>query len=359
MGTTILITRALTQMNSLNNMKINKTLLLTGGCGFVGSHIVEGVLKDTDWNIVIIDRLDVSGSLERLRDMDIWEKEKHRVKFIWWDLKAPINQITANQIGQVDYIWHLAASSHVDRSIEDPLSFVMDNVVGTCNILTYARTIKDLQLFIYFSTDEVFGPAPEGVNYKEWDRYKSGNPYAASKAGAEELCIAFENTYKLPIIVTHCMNIVGERQHPEKFIPMCIRKILKNETIQIHSNKDKTKSGTRFYIHARNVCKALLFLTRNHSSGNKYNIVGEKEVSNLELAKFIYNTIVENDGEGGRPAFNYEMVDFHSSRPGHDLRYSLDGTKLKSLGFEYPLNFEQSLTKTIKWYLKHQRWLNL
>ena len=329
-----------------------KHLLITGGCGFVGSHVIEGVLKQTDWNITVLDRLDISGSLERLRDIDIWEKQKHRVKFIWWDLKASVNDITSVQIGNPDYIWHLAASSHVDRSIEDPMSFVMDNVVGTCNILNYARTVKDLQLFIYFSTDEVFGPAPEGTNFKEWDRYKSGNPYAASKAGGEELAIAFENTYKLPIIVTHTMNVVGERQHPEKFIPMCIRKILNGETITIHANKDKTKAGQRHYIHARNVCSALLFLTQNSSSpGNKYNIVGERELDNLELAQFIAKVIGKE--------LKYEMVDFHSSRPGHDLRYALDGTKLKSLGFRYPLNFEQSLTKTIKWYIKNQDWLKI
>jgi dTDP-glucose 4,6-dehydratase len=329
-----------------------KRILISGACGFVGSHIVEGILKDTDWEIVIIDRLDISGSLERLLNMECWEKEKQRVKFFWWDLKAPINQITSNQIGKVDYIYHLAASSHVDRSIEDPMSFVMDNVVGTCNILNYARTVKDLQLFIYFSTDEVFGPAPEGTAYKEWDRYKSGNPYAASKAGGEELAIAFENTYKLPIIVTHTMNVYGERQHPEKFMPMVIRKVLNGETVTIHANKDKTKSGTRFYIHARNVCKALLFLTKNSSSpGNKYNIVGEREVSNLELAQMIAKIIGKE--------LKYEMVDFHSSRPGHDLRYALDGTKLKSLGFLFPISFEKTLEKTVKWYLKNQKWLNL
>ncbi|MBI2140925.1 GDP-mannose 4,6-dehydratase [Candidatus Woesearchaeota archaeon] len=324
-------------------------VLITGGAGFIGHHLVEGVLKETDWEIVIMDRLDVSGSLERLRDISIWEREKHRVKFIWWDLKAPVNQIAANQIGKLDYIWHLAASSHVDRSIQDPLSFVMDNVVGTCNILNFAREIKGLKLFIYFSTDEVFGPAPEGVLYKEWDRYKSGNPYAATKAGAEELCVAFENTYKLPIIVTHTMNCFGERQHPEKFIPMCIRKILNGETVTIHSDKTKTKSGSRFYIHARNVGEALLFLTKKCQIGEKYNLVGEREVSNLDLAKFIAKVVGKE--------LKYEMVDFHSSRPGHDLRYALDGTKLKELGFEYPKTFEESMAKTVKWTLEHKEWL--
>ena len=325
-------------------------ILITGGAGFIGAHLVEGILKETDWEIVIIDRLDISGSLERLRDMNIWEDQKHRVKFIWWDLKAPLNEFVKKDIGEVDYIWHLAASSHVDRSIIDPLSFVMDNVVGTCNLLNFARGLKDLKLFIYFSTDEVFGPAPEGVFYKEWDRYKSGNPYAASKAGAEELCIAFENTYKLPIIVTHSMNIIGERQHQEKFIPMVIRKVLDGEKVTIHSDKTKTKSGSRHWIHARNVLKALFFLIDNFTIGEKYNIVGE-ERTNLAIAQMIAQFLGKK--------LNYELVDFHSSRPGHDLRYSLDGSKLKSMGFSYPKTLEQSLEKTVQWSVKHPRWLNV
>lgn len=322
-------------------------ILISGGCGFLGAHVIEGLLRETDWDIVTIDRLDLSGSLERLRDMECWEKEKHRVKFIWWDLKSDINEQTIKQIGEIDYIWHLAASSHVDRSIEDPLSFVMDNVVGTCNILNYARKVKP-KLFIYFSTDEVFGPAPEGVDYKEWDRYKSSNPYAAAKAGGEELAIAFENTYKLPIIVTHSMNLFGCRQHPEKFIPLVIKKVLSGDKVIIHSDKTKTKSGTRKWIHCRNVLEALLFLTENHESGDKYNIVGD-ELSNLELAQYIAEVI-------GKP-LHYEMVDFHTSRPGHDLRYSLDGNKLKEMGFEYPKDLKQSLKKTIEWYIKNQQWL--
>lgn len=323
-------------------------LLLTGGAGFIGSHIVEGILKDTDWDIVIIDRLDISGNLRRLTDMSIWEREKHRVKFIWWDLKSELNQQIIDEIGNIDYIWHLAASSHVDRSITDPMSFVMDNVVGTGNLLEYARKVIPKQ-FIYFSTDEVFGPAPKGTDYKEWDRYKSSNPYAATKAGAEELCIAYENTYKLPIIVTHTMNVVGERQHPEKFIPSTIKKILAGEKVIIHADKTKTKSGSRKWIHARNVCKALMFLTEKGESGDKYNIVGEEEVSNLEMAQSIARVL-------GKP-LNYEMVDFHSQRPGHDLRYSLSGEKLYNMGFRFPKNFRESLEKTIKWYLNNKLWL--
>lgn len=336
------------------NSSEQKTVLVTGGAGFIGAHIVEGVLKDTNWNIVILDRLDISGNLERLRDIDIWEKEKHRVKFIWWDLKSAINDCVKRDIGRVDYIWHLAASSHVDRSIDDPLSFVMDNVAGTCNILNFARQQEGLKLFINFNTDECFGPAPEGVFYKESDRHNPKNPYAATKVGQWALGVAFENCYKLPVINTYTMNVYGERQHPEKFMPMVIKKVLLGETVTIHANKDKTEAGKRHYIHARNVCKALLFLAEKGFTGyDEFNIVGEEEVDNLSLAQFIAKVVGKD--------LVYELVDFHSSRPGHDLRYALSGEKLKEMGFNYPKNFKESLEKTIKWYLEpeHKKWLNL
>lgn len=334
-------------------MKQNNKILLTGGAGFIGSHLVEGLLKKTNWEIVILDRLDLSGNLERLRDIEIWEKEKNRVKFIWWDLKAEINNSVSKEIGNIDYIWHLAASSHVDRSIENPLLFVMDNVVGTCNILNFARKINNLKLFINFNTDECFGPAPKGIFYKESDRHNPTNPYSASKVGQWALGVAFENCYKIPIINTYTMNVFGERQHPEKFIPMVIKKVIKGETVIIHSNKTKTQAGKRHYIHARNVCNALLFLTkRGFSKYEEFNIVGEKEVDNLTLAKFIAKTIGKE--------LKYEMTDFHSSRPGHDLRYALDGTKLKKLGFKYPKTFEESLKNTINWTanFKNKKWID-
>lgn len=332
----------------------NDTVLITGGAGFIGAHLIEGVLKDTNWNIVILDRLDISGNLERLRDIDIWEQEKQRVKFIWWDLKSPINDLISREIGKVDYIWHVAASSHVDRSIDDPLSFTMDNVVGTCNILNFARQVKDLKLFINFNTDECFGPAPEGVFYKESDRHNPKNPYAATKVGQWALGVAFENCYKTPVINTYTMNVYGERQHPEKFIPMVIRKTLLGQEVVIHANKEKTQAGKRHYIHARNVCKALLFLTNRGFGGyEEFNIVGEKEIDNLALAQFIAKVVGKD--------LKYTMTDFHSSRPGHDLRYALSGVKLRSAGFTFPKNFEESLEKTVKWYLeeKHKKWLNL
>ena len=338
-------------------------VLITGGAGFVGHHLVEHLLKNTTWEIVSLDRLDGSSTLERLADLDCWPQEKHRVRVVWHDLKSPINAHVAAKIGPVQVILHLAAASHVDRSIEDPMSFVMDNVVGTCNLLEYAGLVNGaggdmLHRFIYFSTDEVFGPAsskdmPHPYNhlsYHEWDRYRSANPYAATKAGAEELCLAYQNTYRLPILISHCMNVFGERQHPEKFIPSTIRKVAKGETVTIHADATRTKPGSRFYIHARNVASAVLFLLRHGEPGDKYNIVGECEVDNLTLAEMIARAM-------GEP-LRFELVDFHSSRPGHDLRYALSGEKMAKLGWKPPIEFEDSLRRVVKWTVEHREWLH-
>lgn len=345
----------------------SKKVLITGGTGFIGHHFVEHLLRNTNWQIVILDRIDCAGNLNRLTDLECWVANKNRVEFVWHDLKSPVNDLIKKQLlgewGGFDYIFHLAASSHVDRSIEDPLSFAMDNVVGTTNILNFARgNLIVGGKFFYFSTDEVFGSAPEGVAYKEFDRYNSGNPYSASKAGGEEMAVAFANTYKLPVIITHTMNVFGERQHPEKFIPKTIRAILNRDEIVIHANKDCTKAGSRFYIHARNVSAALLFLTEKgeclDGSGKvgKYNIVGEREVDNLQLAQMIFDAICElRPNEEWK--FDPKLVDFHSSRPGHDLRYALDGSLMKEKGWDYPKTLEESLKKTVEWTLAHSQWL--
>ncbi|ALM10256.1 MAG TPA: NAD-dependent epimerase [Candidatus Peribacter riflensis] len=333
-----------------------KRVLLTGIDGFIGHHFAEGILKKhPDWKLIGLSKIDSASTLHRLTDIALWSKQfAGRVEFVYHDLRAPVNPYVANRIGPVNYIFHLAASTHVDRSIEYPMEFVMDNVVGTGNLLDYARTLDGLELFSYFSTDEVFGPAPEGVAYKEWDRYKASNPYAATKAGGEELAYSYFNTFGLPVVITHTMNVFGERQHPEKFIPKVINAALHGERLFVHSDPSRTKAGTRFYVHARNVAAAMLFLIEQHEKGfpvlgDKFNIVGEKEVDNLTLAQFIAKTVGKE--------LKYELVDFHSSRPGHDLRYALDGTKLREMGFQYPKTFEQSLEKTVQWYVEHPDWL--
>jgi dTDP-glucose 4,6-dehydratase len=327
-------------------------VLLTGGAGFIGHHILEHLWKNTDWEIVVLDRLDSAGNLNRITDIECFEANKHRLKVVYHNLRASINQSVARNIGPIDIILHLAAASHVNRSISDPMSFVEDNVVGTVNLLQYARGLKNLKTFVNFSTDEVFGPAPDGVSFKEDDRYNSGNPYAASKAAAEEFCVAFHNTYGLPVINTHTMNVFGERQDPEKFVPMTIRKVMAGETVFIHSDQTCTRSSSRFYIHARNVAAAVLHILKHGSrAGEKYNIAGEMELTNLEVAFIIADTLGQK--------LNYVMVSpDKSDRPGVDMRYALDDSKMKSLGWKIPMPLSESLKSTILWTKNNaDKWL--
>ena len=342
-----------------------KRVLITGGAGFIAHHLIYYLLKNTNWEIVSLDRLDYSGNLNRLDDImsSLEEIDKKRLKIVFHDLKSEINPWIKKEIGDINVILHLAAGSHVDRSIDYPLEFVMDNVVGTANILEYARIINNsnnLERFIYFSTDEIFGPAPDGIDYKENDRYNSTNPYSATKAGGEELAVAYENTYGLPVYITHTMNVFGERQHPEKFIPMCIKRIKDSEIVTIHSDKSKKIPGSRHYIHAEDVSEAIHFLLTNSINHEvdyggakcpKFNIVGSEELNNLELAQIIANSQEKE--------LKYEMVDFHSSRPGHDLRYSLSGEKMKKLGWTPSIKLTERIKQVVDWSLKNENWIEL
>ena len=339
-----------------------KRALITGVAGFIAHHLIGQILERTDWEIVSLDRLDYSGNLNRLHDLMLtFDPEvRKRVKIVHHDLKAELNPLVRSEVGNVDYIIHLAAGSHVDRSIDYPMEFVMDNVVGSVNILEFARTQKNLERFVYFSTDEVFGPAPDGIKYKENDRYNSTNPYSATKAAAEEIAVAYENTYGLPIYITHTMNVFGERQHPEKFIPMCIKRARDGESVTIHSDSTKTIPGSRHYIHAEDVADAVLFLldyegefekTWGGAKCPKFNIVGSEELNNLDLATII--------AEAQGKEFKYEMVDFHSSRPGHDLRYALDGDKMKKLGWQPAKSVRERIAEVTKWTLDNKRWITL
>jgi dTDP-glucose 4,6-dehydratase len=340
-----------------------RRVLITGGAGFIAHHLIKYILVNTDWEVVSVDRLDFGGNLNRLDNIlsDLDKKDRKRVKVVFHDLKSEINPWIKKEIGDIDIILHLAAGSHVDRSIDYPMEFVLDNVVGTANILEYARNIYNengLDRFIYFSTDEIFGPAPIGVDYSENDRYNSTNPYSATKAGGEELAVAYENTYGLPVYITHTMNVFGERQHPEKFIPMCIKKVRDNQVVTIHSDKTKTIPGSRHYIHAEDVAEAICFLLTKKIQSEvdfggakcpKFNIVGSQEINNLELAKIIADTQGKD--------LNYKMLDFHSSRPGHDLRYSLSGTKMKNLGWTPSIKLTERINQVVKWSLDNPNWI--
>ena len=322
-------------------------ILVTGGAGFVGHHFVEHVLKNTDWEVIVVDKLGFSSyGYDRLRDISVFDDK--RVHIVNHDFRLPCPDGVLREVEGARWMVHMAAESHVDRSIDDPVPFIHANVLGTHNALFAARSIG-VERFVYFSTDEVFGPAPEGKEFQEWERYKSSNPYAATKAGGEELSLAYHNTYGIPIIITHSMNIFGERQHPEKFIPMAIRKIRDGEELVIHSSADKKYAASRFWVHARNVSDALLFLIYEAEVGNKYNIVGEVEMNVLTLAQHIA-------AQMDKP-LHYKMTDFHSTRPGHDMRYALDGKKLERMGYTYPLRFMESLEKTVDWSLDHPEWL--
>lgn len=347
-----------------------RTVLITGGCGFVGHHFVEHFLKATAWHIIVLDKLTYAASgFDRLRDIDAFTAA--RVRVFTANLAHGVEKGIAEEIGPVDYILHLAAETHVDRSITCPMDFVEANVMGTCGILEYARWHMEqwpgrLRAVQYFSTDEVFGPAlmpglwvgeylgPAdqlrlAYLYNEWDRYNSTNPYSATKAGGEELALAYANTYRVPLFITHTMNCFGERQHPEKFIPMVMRKVLAGEEVTIHGDNKRETSGSRFYIHCRNVANGVHYLLNKYEQREKYNIVGEQEVSNLELAQAIATVLAK--------PLHFKIVDFHSSRPGHDLRYGLTGRKMARIGWQPPMGFMASLESTIEWTLNHPRWL--
>lgn len=338
-------------------------VLITGGCGFVGHHFVEHFLKYTDWDIIIFDKLTYAASgFDRVRDINAFDSA--RVQFFTIDMAHPIPDGVVKETREVDYILHLAAESHVDNSIADAVPFVLSNVLGTTHMLDYARKIPELQTFLYFSTDEVFGPAApndkvkitdrrassQKYTYCEWDRYNSANPYAASKAGGEEMCLAYHNTHGVPVVITHTMNCFGERQHPEKYIPKIIKAGLTGDSITVHSYPDLKIAGSRFYIHCRNVAKVCHHIIEHGVLGEKYNVVGEQEVNNAELV----DTIASIMGT----TIKKEYVSFHAQRPGHDLRYALDGMKVKSLPIEeYLMPFEVSLEKTTMWFITNQHWL--
>jgi len=345
--------------------KYSKTVLVTGGSGFVAHHVIETILEQTNWNIVSLDRLDLSGKLNRLENImaDKDKKTRNRVRVIYADLRADINEQVVKDIGDINYILHLAAGANVDKSIERPLDFVMDNTVATVNLLEFARKYHpDLERFIYLSTAEVFGPAPPGVTHKEYDRYNSGNPYAAAKAAAEEFAVSYENTYKMPIVVVHTMNVFGERQHPSKFIPKVIHSVMDGSEVTIHADSSKTKPGSRRYIHAKDVADGLLFILSLSSDYKhegdfggakcpKFNLVGEQELNNLELAQMIAKSVGKD--------LKYKLVDFHSSRPGHDLRYAISGDLLKSLGWTPKVTLHQRIEQFAKWIQENPQWSDL
>lgn len=327
-------------------------LLITGSHGFVGNHLVRYVLDNTDWEIVGLDSFRHAGDpLRNHRD--------ERYQVFCHDLNAPVGERLRERMGRVDYIINLASISDVDLSIRDPLAVWENNTRIIGNILEYARgeKFRDLKAFIHCSTDEVFGPAPLGYFHKEWDTICPSNPYSASKAAQEALCFSYWRTYGLPLIITNCMNMVGETQEPTKFIPKIIRAVTREEPVVIHGTPDTV--GSRMYLDARNLADAWMFLLKNvepygyrgiESKPLRYNIVGQEEIDNLALARRVADIV-------GKP-LKYRFEDFHKTRPGHDRRYALDGSKIEELGWRHPIPFDETLRRVVLWSQENPEWLN-
>lgn len=335
-------------------------LLLTGASGFVGSHVLAHLLAHTDADIVTPWTLRHHGNSQRLAaaldqapEPDGWN---HRVTTVMHDLATPMPPTLVEEIGPVDYILNIASNSGVEESIADPARFVRNNVELMTSLLEYARQVQP-KAFLHMDTDEVYGPAPAGYAHREWDPIIPSNPYAASKAAQSALATAWWRTYDLPVILTRTMNLIGPGQGPEKLVPTVIRKVLAGETVPIYASPDG-EPGSRYWIDTREFAGAWLHLL-DHTTAQRYpehdrpsmwHIVGE-ERSNLEVAQIIADII-------GKP-LKYERVSFHASRPGHDLRYALDGSKLADAGWRPSRPLEDTLKDIVSWYLDRPAWLQM
>jgi dTDP-glucose 4,6-dehydratase len=315
-------------------------VLITGAAGFAGSHIAEELIV-RGYDVVSLDCLTYAGRLDRLAHLP-----RNQVKAVWCDFSSPISDGVLQEIGPVDYVIHNGAESHVLRSFQYPRTFAMSNIIGTLNVLEAARKLEP-QKFIYVSTDEVFGPA-HGKPFEENDSLQPTNPYAATKAAGEFLAYSYFRSFGLPVVISRTMNMFGERQHPEKCVPLMIKKILRGEPVPIHGIETELQwiSGTRHWLHARNQANALQFLLKAGLPGEKYNVGGEQH-SNLEIYQSIARTI------GVLAQFEWA----HPQGPIHDMDYSLDDRKIKAMGWKPPIDFETSLRQTVEWTVRNREWL--
>ena len=331
-------------------------VLMTGIGGAVGAHVMVHLLKNTDWKVIGLDSFRQKGYRDRIidftKDHPEWQErlEVHQV-----DLACPISNTLKEKIGPVDYILHLAAISDVQYSVENPRYTVMNNVESTVTMLDYAKE-NPHKAFIYFSTDEVYGPTRKGEAHKEWDVMRPSNPYAASKGMGELIAHAYWRAGWVKLILTNTMNNFSETQSPSKYPAMIQRKLQKGETVTVHGNENEI--GSRFYIHSRNVADAVLYILRKlpptlHKQGeidepDRYHIVGTEQLNNLELAQLIAELM-------GKTLI-YELVDFHKDNPAHDIHYGMQDNKLRAAGWKPPLDLKTSLKNTIEWQEKNPEW---
>jgi len=325
-------------------------ILITGISGFVGSHICEYILKNTNWEIVGLDNLNYAGSLNRFTDID--EQEKERITFIYHDLQAPITELTHNMIGQVKYVVHLAAESVVSRSLIEPLLFIKSNILGTANIIEYVRQFQEnIESIISFSSDEVLGPTPIDEEFSEDQYLNPSSPYSVSKACSELMSRAWVAFYGLPIIIVRSSNIYGKKQYPEDFISKTVKTILENRKIELHGSIENPSS--RSWVNVEDVNRVLMFLLENGKYGEIYHIEGEKK-DIYWLANKIYK-IVKN----GEELKENDVKWIEKPYLGHDFTYRLKDTKLKKMGWEPILKIEKSLEEIIKFMINKPIWLNI
>ncbi len=332
---------------------MKRTILITGGAGFIGSHVVRlFVNKYPDYQIVNLDKLTYAGNLANLKDIEV----KSNYSFVKGDITDSNFLIDLFAKYQFDGVIHLAAESHVDRSIANPLEFVLTNVVGTVNLLNAARNIwKDNyegKRFYHISTDEVYGTLGENGLFTEETSYDPHSPYSASKASSDHFVRAYHDTYGLPVVVSNCSNNYGSYQFPEKLIPLFINNIRNNKPLPVYGKGENVRDWLWVEDHAR----AIDVIYHYGLDGDTYNIGGHNEWKNIDLIKVMCKVM---DKKLNRPEGESEkLITYVKDRAGHDLRYAIDSSKLqRELGWKPSLQFEEGIEKTIDWYLNNPDWL--
>lgn len=334
-------------------MTFLKKILITGGAGFIGSHLVRLMVnKYPSYKIVNLDKLTYAGNLENLKDIET----SNNYEFIKGDIVNAEFIADLFKKYQFDAIIHLAAESHVDRSIANPMDFIMTNIVGTVNLLNAAKSnwsSTKNNLFYHVSTDEVYGSLGQTGMFTESTSYDPRSPYSASKASSDHLVRAYFHTYHLPIVISNCSNNYGSHQFPEKLIPLFINNIKNNKSLPVYGKGENVRDWLWVEDHAR----AIDLIFHNAKIGETYNIGGHNEWKNIDLIRVMCKIM---DEELNRPIGTSEkLITYVTDRAGHDLRYAIDATKLKKeLGWTPSLQFEEGIKKTIRWYLENENWLN-